>query len=180
MSDPAYATEGGAAAPERPRPPAWLKGVLRADIWITGLFFAGLTLVTFFGVVMRYFLNQPFVWLEEVQLALFIGVVYIGAGSAFRHGSHVAIDFLVEMFPAALRRAVEILVHVIVVVVLGYFAWQGLTMTMGMVDSGRVTSILRFPSFAIYAMIPIGLVWAIVNCLYTAVFGEDIAPEVGI
>lgn len=176
MTDPAITT-GGAAA-QRRQPPAWLRGVLRADIWITGSFFVALMVITFSGVIMRYFFNQPFVWLEEVQLALFLGVIYIGAGSAFRHGSHVAIDFLVERFPAGLKKVVEWLVHVVVVGVLAYFAWQGLSQALGMVDSGRVTSILRIPSFLIYAMIPIGLVWAIINYLYTVRFGEEPSGEV--
>ena len=34
--------------------------------------------VTFFGVIMRYCLGDPFVWQEEVQLALIIWVVFLG------------------------------------------------------------------------------------------------------
>lgn len=177
MTDTAAVTEGGAAATRR-HPPTRLREVLRADIWITGTFFVILTLVTFFGVIMRYFFNDPFVWLEEVQLALFLGVVYLGGGSAFRHGSHVAIDFLVDLFPAALRRVAEIFVHVVVVGVLAYFAFQGAQMAGGMAETARATNILKIPSVLIYAMVPVGLVWAIINYLYVVFFGEEEEAEV--
>lgn len=175
----AATAEAGDGVVQR-QPPVWLRRVLRADIWITGSFFVALTVITFLGVLMRYFFNNPFVWLEEVQLALFLGVVYLGGGSAFRHGSHVAIDFLVERFPRSLRKAVELFVVVVVVGVLAYFAWQGAQLAAGMAEAGRATNILRIPSVLIYAMVPIGLVWTMINFLFTVLFGEEqeFEPEV--
>lgn len=177
MSSTAIADEGGADAGARRHPPRWLWTLVRSDIWLTGTFFVILTVVTFLGVVMRYFFNDPFVWLEEVQLALFLGVVYLGGGAAFRHGSHVAIDFLVERFPPALSKAVALLVHVVVVGVLAFFVFQGAQMAAGMAETGRSTNILKIPSVLIYAMVPVGLVWAILNYLFTVVYGEEDVPE---
>ncbi len=165
--------EGRPEEAPRRRPPALLRNILRADIWITGTMFVVLTGITFLGVIMRYFVNRPFTWLEEMQLALFLGVVYLGGGSAFRHGSHVAIDFLVERFPAAVQRWVILGVHVLVVGVLAYFAFQGAGLAATMAETGRQTSILRIPSVLVYSMIPVGLVWTIINYLFTVVFGEE-------
>lgn len=169
---------GAVGAETRRQPPGWLRTVLRADIWITGTFFVVLTAVTFLGVVMRYFFNDPFVWLEEVQLALFLGVVYLGGGSAFRHGAHVAIDFLVERMGGILRTIVLWFAHIVVVAVLAYFAWQGYHLVADIAATGRTTNILRIPSVLIYAMVPVGLVWTIINYVCTVVFGEEEEPEV--
>lgn len=170
------AQEGAAA--ERPRPPVWLRRLLRADIWLTAALFVALTVVTFLGVVMRYFLNDPFIWLEEMQLALFLAMIYLGCGSAFRHGGHVAIDFLVATFPRSLAKVVEYAVHLIVVGVLAYFAWQGLEQAAAMAEISRTTNILNIPAVLIYGTVPVGLVWAIINYLYTVVFGEEEDAEV--
>lgn len=170
------AQEGAAAG--RPRPPGWLRHLLRADIWLTGAIFVALTVVTFLGVVMRYFLNDPFIWLEEVQLALFLSMIYLGGGSAFRHGGHVAIDFLVNTFPKPVARVAEYVVHVVVVGVLGYFAWYGLQQAASMAAISRSTNILNIPAVLIYGAVPVGLLWAIINYLYTTVFGEEEDPEV--
>ena len=63
--------------------------------------------VTFFGVIMRYCLGDPFVWQEEVQLALIIWVVFLGGRYAFVCGNHAAIDVIVEMFPEKLQKILE-------------------------------------------------------------------------
>lgn len=177
MTEPSQLAEGRPEQALR-RPPAWLRTTVRSDIWLTGTMFVVLTGITFVGVIMRYFIHRPFTWLEELQLALFLGVVYLGGAAAFRHGSHVAIDFLVERFPAAVQRIILIGVHVIVVGVLGYFAIQGAGLAATMAQTGRVTSILRIPSVLIYSMIPIGLFWTIINYLITVVYGEEPDPEV--
>lgn len=48
---------------------------------------------------MRYCFGNPFVWQEEVQLALSVWVVFLGGRYAFVCGNHAAIDVIVEMFP---------------------------------------------------------------------------------
>lgn len=55
--------------------------------------------ITFIGVVFRYVLGTPFSWLEEVQLALIIWIVFCGGRYAFETNSHVAIDMIYDMFP---------------------------------------------------------------------------------
>lgn len=177
MTD-ASTTVGPGAAAERPHPPSWLRHLLRADIWLTGALFVALTTVTFLGVVMRYFFNDPFIWLEEVQLALFLAMIYLGGGSAFRHGGHVAIDFLVNTFPKPVAKVVSYAVHVIVVGVLAYFAWYGAEQAASMAAISRDTNILKIPAALIYGTVPVGLVWAIINYLYTVVFGEEEDAEV--
>ena len=58
--------------------------------------------VTFFGVIMRYCLGDPFVWQEEVQLALIIWVVFLGGRYAFVCGNHAAIDEFKKMVKSGL------------------------------------------------------------------------------
>lgn len=50
------------------------------DVMIAGIALVILIICTFMGVVMRYFFNNPFVWLQEVQLWCFTWVVFFGCG----------------------------------------------------------------------------------------------------
>ena len=52
--------------------------ILNLDLYIAGLSFAVIVLVTFCGVLMRYVFHNPFVWEEEVQVGLFLWVVFFG------------------------------------------------------------------------------------------------------
>ena len=46
------------------------------DLIIACIFFVILVAVTFFGVIMRYFLSDPLHWTEEVQLGCFYGYLF--------------------------------------------------------------------------------------------------------
>ena len=74
---------------------------------------------------MRYCFGNPFVWQEEVQLALSVWVVFLGGRYAFVCGNHAAIDVIVEMFPEKIQKAISILIAIISVIVLAYVGYQG-------------------------------------------------------
>ena len=110
--------------------------------------------VTFFGVIMRYCLGDPFVWQEEVQLALIIWVVFLGGRYAFVCGNHAAI--------------LSVLIAAAAVIILCYVGYQGVRYIMQMVRYDRVTNILKIPYSLIYAPLPIGcLTMAVQVCLNT-------------
>lgn len=140
-----------------------LKCLLNIDYLITGAALVGLITVTFLGVIMRYFLNNPFIWLEEVQIWCFVWLVFFGAGAAFRTGSHVAIDVIVDLFPPKVKKAVEICVYLVVMAVLFYLMMHGANLVRQMVNTGRMTNILKVPYSMIYASLPIGCGLMMIN-----------------
>lgn len=174
MSSDAIVTPPAPQSSIRRRPlPRWLSRLLGVDYVIAGSFFIALVAITFAGVLMRYFFNQPFVWLEEVQLAFFVGLVYLGGGAAFRAGSHVAIDFLVNKFAPAVRRVIEYGISAIVVFTLGFFLVQGIGLVINLGAMSRTTSILDIPSALIYSAIPVGMALMIVNFIVTVFFATE-------
>ena len=59
------------------------------DIALAGLTLAVLIILTVLGVAWRYVFAQPFTWLEEVQLACMVWIVFAAGGAAFRTGNRV-------------------------------------------------------------------------------------------
>jgi TRAP-type C4-dicarboxylate transport system permease small subunit len=53
----------------------------------------------------RYFLNDPYIWPEEVIRITMIWLSFVGAGIGFRRGAHITVDTLVQMLPAGWRIA---------------------------------------------------------------------------
>ena len=124
--------------------------------------------VTFFGVIMRYCLGDPFVWQEEVQLALIIWVVFLGGRYAFVCGNHAAIDVIVEMVPERLQKIVSVLIAAVSLIILCYVGYQGIRYIMQMMRYNRVTNILKLPYSLVYLPLPIGCVtMALQVCLNT-------------
>lgn len=141
---------------------------LNIDLFISGIAFAILVLVTFVGVIMRYAMRRPFMWQEEVQLASIVWVVFLGSGAAFRTGNHVAIEIIVDALPKTLRKIIETLNYLLVVVVLIYLLNQGTNLVKQLSVTQRLTNILHIPYYLIYVAFPVGCVLMIVN--YTVTF----------
>lgn len=133
------------------------------DLAIATTALAVLVAVTFFGVIFRYFFGRPFVWQEEVQLWCFLWVVFFGSGVAFRTGSHVAIEILVDLFPRRLALAVEALGLLCGVGIIGFLGYQGCRLVSQFAHTGRVTNVLSIPLPLIYAAVPIGCALLLIN-----------------
>ena len=72
---------------------------LRLEDWLTVIVMALLALITFANVVTRYFTSISFAFTEELSVFLLVVLTFVGAASAFRHGHHLSITFLVERLP---------------------------------------------------------------------------------
>ena len=59
-----------------------------------------------YSVVMRYFLNQPVSWVDEIVGYLLVASVMLAAADALRHGEHIAVDIVTERLGSRGRRVV--------------------------------------------------------------------------
>ena len=140
------------------------QGVLEnLDYVIAGIALAVLVLVTFVGVFTRYFLGMPFAWEEEFQLACFVWITFLGVGAAFRSGSHVAIELLVERMPEKAARYVELGGYAVSMLIFAFFLYYGVQIVLSMAAMGRTTNILGIPYAAIYVVVPIGCLLMMYN-----------------
>lgn len=140
-----------------------LRHAINIDWMVAGIAFIILVIVTFLGVIMRYFVRSPLIWLEEVQLLCFLWMAVMGGSAVFRHGSHICIDVLVDSLPPAIQRAIIWLVALVNVVVLAYLFQKGLAYSMQMLQSSRITNILGIPYAIIYGILPVGCILMIIS-----------------
>ena len=137
------------------------------DLMIAGTVLAILIVLTFAGVIWRYFLGKPFTWLEEVQTACMVWIVFSAAGAAFRMGNHVAIEMIVDLMPRALQKVMTILISVVVVAVLGYLFDKTIGFIQIFLRSGRATSMMKIPFWLIYGIAIPAYIDMIVSYFYS-------------
>lgn len=137
------------------------------DLMIAGTVLAILIVLTFAGVIWRYFLGKPFTWLEEVQTACMVWIVFSAAGAAFRMGNHVAIEMIVDLMPKALQKVMTILISVVVVAVLGYLFDKTIGFIQIFLRSGRATSMIKIPFWLIYGIAIPAYIDMIVSYFYS-------------
>ena len=149
----------------------FLKALFSIDVAIGSIMLALLVVVTVLGVVFRYCFNNPFTWLEEVQLACMVWITFSAAGAAFRYGNHVAIEMVVDLFPKKVQKVIEVLISIVVVVVIGYFFIQSIGYIQIFIKSGRSTPMFRIPYAFIYGIAPVMCIDILISYFYSLVTG---------
>ena len=144
--------------------------IVNIDLLLAAIALTVLVCVTFGGVIMRYFVGKPIIWAEEVQLWCFLWMTFLGAGAAFRHGSHVAVEIVVSLFPQKIQKFIEKMDYVICMVVLGYLGYLGCDIIKLMMKIGKSTSILHVPFYFINGIIPVCCVLMMVSLTYATFF----------
>ena len=150
-----------------------LKAILNIDLFIAIAAATVLILITFAGVLFRYFLNSPRVWVEEVQLACFVWILFFGASAAIRNGGHVSVDVFVDMMGPKQRKAITWFVYIAVTVVLLFLLFNGYKLFLQMLAMNRRTDTLKIPSAAIYSAMPISCLLMLINFA-----GMRFAPQI--
>ena len=141
-----------------------LKGVDRVLGTVSSALMAALILVVLYSVFSRYILNASIAWAEELSRFLLIGVVCMGAVTAYFRNEHLGLDILVKMLPEAAHKYVDIIRNLLLLLITAFMAWGGFRMMMESMDS--LSPALRVRVGYIYTILPLfsGLL-----CLTTAV-----------
>ena len=116
--------------------------------WVVVALTGALFTILFLQVVLRY-VGIGFVWVEELSIAMFIWLVFLGAALAFRRGEHPIVEFGAQalgrrLSPVGMRR-IHMLLTGLLAVVLGVLAiglvamaWQTRQLASGLVPGFRV------------------------------------------
>lgn len=142
------------------------KKILNIDVFVASIMLIILVALTFAGVIWRRIFSNPFTWMEEVQLACLVWIVFPAGSAAFRSGSHVGIEFIVDRLPKNIQFIVEKCIDLVVLFVLSYLFIQSLGFVNLFFKSGRATSILNIPYALIYGIAPVSIIAMIINHFY--------------
>ncbi len=137
--------------------------IVNLDAYIAVAGMGILVLLSFAGVIMRYFLARPISWQEEVMVLLVLWIVFFGASYCFRQKSHIAVDLVVDLMPAKAQAVAAVLIQIVVVVVLAYIGFYGYKACLHFAARNNTTNIIRVPYSIKYAAVPIGCALMIVS-----------------
>lgn len=124
-----------------------------------------MTILVTWQVASRYLFNSPSAVSEVLSRYLFIWLVLIGGAYVFGLREHMAITFMRDKLPRALRLTMEIIGELATttfgVLVLSIGGYITMTRQMNQLDSA-----LQVPMGIIYAAIPISGIMMVFYCLY--------------
>lgn len=115
-----------------------------------------LVIMTIAAVIMRYCLNMPLQWTEEVSGLLMIWVVMFGAVVAERDNTHLSIPFLADALTPRGQRVLTLFVSLISIVLLIVMAWSAWKLAAG--TAFKTTQILKISWFWIDIAVTVGAI----------------------
>jgi TRAP-type C4-dicarboxylate transport system permease small subunit len=135
-------------------------------IAISGIAMLVSLVLVVYGVVLRYAINRPQTWLDEMVGYLLVATVMLGASDALRQREHIAIDIVTGHLDARKRFWVAVLAMVAVAATALLFiveGWGAVAFSK-MVDM-RSTGYLDMPIWTMQLLIPVGGAILLLNAL---------------
>jgi TRAP-type transport system small permease protein len=124
------------------------------EAWAALGFFWLLGITVFYQFFTRYVLNNSASWTEEIARYLLIGTVFVGAAIGVAKNNHIQVDFFYRYMPAAMCRAMALLVDVLRIAFFGMavvMTWQ----MMQKLGNYKMT-IIDLPMNIVYAVCMLG------------------------
>lgn len=88
--------------------------------------FAGMVLVIFFQVIMRYIFNNSLPWSEELGKFFFVWISWIGISIGAKRGEHIKITMLVDKLSFKKAHICNILSEIIVIIICAITVFYGI------------------------------------------------------
>lgn len=127
----------------------WLSDI---DEILASFFLALIVLLSGYGVIMRYFLNTPSAWVEEVCVVFFIWFTFLASSALCKNNELIRIDYLLTKIPAKVANFIDgVIQPLIMIFCLGFMIYLGFKLLP--MSKMRFTPALQFSY--IYAIIPI-------------------------
>lgn len=129
----------------------------RSASTVAGLAVLVIVALITFDVVMRYFFNEPQLYVDELASFLLIVVIFGGLAQTFRTGGHVRVDLVTARLPPHARGWLRLVGLVGSLGFLGIVMWTTLQSTLTAYRYARVSTVMLYPLWGPMLVIPLGL-----------------------
>ena len=128
-------------------------------IWAVKYFLcAVLTLqvcLIFVSVVMRYFLNRPLSWSDEMATFMLVYVTFLGTYVASNTGHLAKVELFISLFKGPLHTAAKILSRIFSAGLVGWIGFYGTKMYFSNIIQNQVSSAMQIPMRFVWWILPV-------------------------
>ncbi|MFT6339788.1 MAG: TRAP-type C4-dicarboxylate transport system permease small subunit [Alcanivorax sp.] len=151
----------GAPSPQKSTLPGFLgtldNGIAKVEAVILAAGVLLMAINTVANVVGRFVLGESLHFSEELNRILIVMITFAGLGYAARHGRHIRMSAIYDVFPTTVRRWMMILISFVTSAIMFFLCWYSVSYIYSVYSSGRVLPTLGFPIYLIYLWVPVGL-----------------------
>lgn len=129
---------------------------------------AGMTLLTFVQVVLRYVFGTGLVWSLEVTTYLFAWLVLIGMSYGVRTQAHIAVDLLTSRLPPRAARGVAVVAFVCSLAYCALMIYGSAAFVDRLMALGNDARDIPVPRWLLTAVMPFGFALLAVRLIQAA------------
>ncbi|MDB5803238.1 MAG: transporter small permease protein [Betaproteobacteria bacterium] len=111
---------------------------------------AGMVIMVFGNVVLRYGFDSGITASEEVSRYLFVWLTFMGAVVAMRRHEHLGVDTLVKLLPRGGRLALAVISDLAMLYCCGLFFWGSLKLTQ--INLTAYAAVTKLPLAVVYSV----------------------------
>ena len=127
-------------------------------VLLTGVGVLAMTLMVSYDVLMRYFLDDPQLFVDDLTSFLLVAIIFLGAGPVFYRGGHIRIDLVTSRLKTKTQSRMRVITLSIGIVLLGIVIYETMVSTVAAFQTGRVSAVMNYPLWAGMIFIPLGLI----------------------
>ena len=135
--------------------------------WIVMIMLSVMSVIVFAQVVFRI-VHLSIPWSEELSKYLLIWSTFMGAAPCVRKGSLVGLEFLQSALPERGQKALKIVLSIVIcamlVFLIGVGSWAVRRVCF------QITPVLKQSMGLMYAAIPVGSVFMLINQIITTIY----------
>ena len=129
----------------------------RLEEGVAGLLFVSGVVVSLYGVFMRYVLNAPPAWVNEIFELLFVWAIFIGFGMALKENRHIQVDIIFDRLSYTWKRIVSGFANIVGGCFAFFLAYSSIELITLTKEQGIKTIDVGMPLWITYLILPIGM-----------------------
>lgn len=118
---------------------------------------AGLAVILY-GVFMRYVMNAPQAWVDEISKYLVIWGILMGGSLALRNGHHITVDLFYIKLPGSVQKLVNIFANTVGLLFCAFYFSYGLQLVLMRKETMQLSLDVGIPLWIVYMILPISAV----------------------
>ncbi|NYT37635.1 TRAP transporter small permease [Allopusillimonas soli] len=131
--------------------------VNRVAVLISEIALFALMMITSYAVIARYVFLSPSIYAVEVSTYVLLGVSWMAIGWVHHVDRHVSMEALNLRFKGRWKRLAQAVSEVTILIFCSVLVWAGINIVLTSIERHyRSASLLKFPLWIPYTLIPIG------------------------
>jgi C4-dicarboxylate transporter DctQ subunit len=137
--------------------PRGLERFSEGIVLVSGLGVLVIALLVSYDVLLRFFFNEPQLFVDDVTSFLLVPIIFLGTGPTFYRGGHIRVDLLTNQLGAKAQHFLRVITLFIGLALLTLTAYETLVSTWVAFETGRVSAVMNYPLWVAMIFIPLGL-----------------------